>query len=63
MHLHQLIQAQQALEDGDNTLDKAILSKLSNEGYAVEGAVPLFSDIDELYSLLASANAAADSED
>ena len=59
----QLIKAQQALEDGDNTLDKAILSKLSNKGYAVEGAAPLFSDIDELYSLLASANAAADSED
>ena len=58
----QLIQAQQALEDGDNTLDKAILSKLSSEGYAVEGATPLFSDIDELYSLLASATA-ADSED
>lgn len=59
----QLIQAQQALEDGDNTLDKAILSKLSSEGYAVEGAVPLFSDVDELYRLLASATAAADSED
>lgn len=59
----QLIQAQQALEDGDNTLDKAILSKLSNEGYAVEGATPLFSDIDELYRLLASANAADDSEE
>lgn len=58
----QLIKAQQALEDGDNTLDKAILSKLSSEGYAVEGATPLFSDIDELYSLLASATA-ADSED
>ena len=59
----QLIKAQQALEDGDNTLDKAILKKMSSEGYAVEGAAPLFSDIDELYSLLASANAAADSED
>lgn len=59
----QLIQAQQALEDSDNTLDKAILSKLSSEGYAVEGAAPLFSDIDELYRLLASANASADSED
>ncbi|WP_198332426.1 restriction endonuclease subunit S [Psychrobacter aquimaris] len=58
----QLIQAQQALEDGDNTLDKTILSKLSSEGYAVEGATPLFSDIDELYRLLASATA-ADSED
>lgn len=59
----QLIKAQQALEDGDNTLDKAILSKLSSEGYAVEGAAPLFSDIDELYRLLASATPAADSED
>lgn len=58
----QLIQAQQALDDGDNTLDKAILSKLSSEGYAVEGATPLFSDIDELYRLLASATT-ADSED
>lgn len=58
----QLKQAQQALEDGDNTLDKAILSKLSSEGYAVEGATPLFSDVDELYRLLASATT-ADSED
>lgn len=51
----QLIQAQQALEDGDNSLDQAILSKLSNQGYAIEGATPLFSDIDELYRLLESA--------
>lgn len=51
----QLIQAQQALEDGDNSLDQAILSKLSAEGYAIEGATPLFSDMDELYRLLASA--------
>lgn len=58
----QVIQAQQALEDGDSTLDKAILGKLSSEGYAVEGAAPLFSDIDELYRLLASATA-NDSED
>lgn len=54
----QLIQAQQALEDGDNSLDQAILSKLSNEGYAIDGATPLFSDIDELYSLLESATQA-----
>lgn len=51
----QLIQAQQALEDCDNSLDQAILSKLSNEGYAIDGATPLFSDIDELYRLLESA--------
>lgn len=54
----QLIQAQQALDDGDNTLDQAILSKLSSEGYAVEGAEPLFSDIEELYRLLESASQA-----
>lgn len=54
----QLIQAQQALEDGDNSLDQAILSKLSAEGYAIEGATPLFSDVDELYSLLEEATQA-----
>lgn len=51
----QLIQAQQALEDGDNSFDQAILSKLSAEGYAIEGATPLFSDVDELYNLLEEA--------
>lgn len=51
----QLVQAQQTLDDGDNSLDQAILSKLSNQGYAIEGATPLFSDIDELYRLLESA--------
>lgn len=51
----QLIQAQQALEDGDNSLDQAIISKLSAEGYAIEGATPLFSDADELYRLLEDA--------
>lgn len=51
----QLIEAQQATEDGDNSFDQAILSKLSAEGYAIEGATPLFSDVDELYSLLEEA--------
>ncbi|QNI25919.1 restriction endonuclease subunit S [Vibrio alginolyticus] len=50
----QLIQAQQTLDDGDNSSDQAILSKLSSEGYAIDGAKPLFSDIDELYRLLES---------
>lgn len=53
----QLIQAKQALDDGDTGLDQAILSKLSLDGYAVEGAKPLFSDLDELYRLLESAKA------
>lgn len=51
----QLFQAQQALEDGDNSLDQAILSKFSGEGYGIDGATPLFGDIDELYRLLESA--------
>ncbi|MFV5264563.1 hypothetical protein ACMUMS_13520 [Acinetobacter courvalinii] len=51
----QLIQTQQAFEDGDTSLDQAILSKLSSEGYAVEDATPLFSDVEELYRLLESA--------
>ncbi|WP_229624140.1 restriction endonuclease subunit S [Vibrio parahaemolyticus] len=54
----QLIQAQQALDDGDNSLDQAILSKLSGEGYGIANATPLFSDIDELYRLLESATQA-----
>ncbi|MEC8012393.1 MAG: restriction endonuclease subunit S [Pseudomonadota bacterium] len=51
----QLIKAQQALDDGDHSLDQAILSKLSADGFAIEGATPLFSDLDELYRLLESA--------
>ncbi len=54
----QLLQAQQALDDGDTSFDQAILSKLSLDGYAVEGAKPLFSDLDELYRLLESVQAA-----
>ncbi|MHC6804073.1 hypothetical protein ACYTR9_27365, partial [Vibrio antiquarius] len=54
----QLVQAQQTLDDGDNSLDQAILSKISNAGYAIDGATPLFSDIDELYRLLESATQA-----
>lgn len=58
----QLIQAQQTLDDGDNSLDQAILSKLSSEGYAIEDAKPLFSDLDELYRLLESAAQAEEEE-
>ncbi|WP_029627777.1 restriction endonuclease subunit S [Vibrio paracholerae] len=54
----QLVQAQQTLDDGDNSLDQAILGKLSIEGYAIEGSIPLFSDLDELYRLLESATQA-----
>lgn len=53
----QLIQAQQALDHGDNSLDRTVLSKLSLDGYGVKGAKPLFSDLDELYRLLERAKA------
>lgn len=58
----QLIQAQRALEDGDTGLDQAILSKLSSEGFAIEGAKSLFRDLDELYRLLENAARAEDEE-
>lgn len=51
----ELIKAQNALEQGDNTLDRAILSKMTEEGYAVAGSKPLFADLDEFYELLEQA--------
>lgn len=48
----ELIAAQQALESDDNTKDRAILSKLSDKGYAVKEGKPLFSELDALYELL-----------
>ena len=51
----QLIQAQNALEQGDTGLDRAILSQMTEDGYAVAGSKPLFSDIDEFYDLLVQA--------
>jgi type I restriction enzyme S subunit len=52
----QIIKAQQALDESDNTLDQAILSNISSEGYAIKGAKLLFNDLDELYHLLQIAN-------
>lgn len=51
----QLIQAQNALEQGDNTLYRAILSKMTEDGYAVAGSKQLFADLDEFYELLEQA--------
>jgi type I restriction enzyme, S subunit len=48
----QLIFAQQALDSGDNSQDREILSCLTTEGFDAEG-VPLFPDLDLLYDLLA----------
>ena len=52
-----LIQAQNALEQGDISLDRAILSQMTEDGYAVAGSKPLFSDLDEFYDLLEQAKA------
>lgn len=48
----ELIAAQQALENNDDSKDKTILSKLTDKGYAVKEGKPLFSDLDALYELL-----------
>jgi type I restriction enzyme S subunit len=53
----ELIQAQNALEQGDASLDRAILSQMTEDGYAVAGSKPLFSDLDEFYDLLEQAKA------
>lgn len=53
----ELIKAQNALEQGDKSLDRAILSQMTEDGYAVAGSKPLFSDLDEFYDLLEQAKA------
>jgi len=58
----ELITAQQSLEEGDNSKDRAILSKLTDKGYLAEGGKPLFPDLDKLYELLEEAQQAKDAE-
>lgn len=60
---NQLIEAQQALEDGDNSKDRAILSKITDQGYLSEGGKPLFTDLDKLYELLDEAKVAEDADE
>jgi|GEM_PF-2708630 type I restriction enzyme, S subunit len=47
----QLNLAQQALDCGDNSQDRDILSRLTTKGFDVDGD-PLFPDLDQLYDLL-----------
>lgn len=54
----ELIDAQQALESGNNDLDRALLARFSAKGIDVDGASPLFDDLDQLYSLLEQAELA-----
>ena len=46
-----LVDAQKALESGDNSLDRALLSQLTNTGFN-DGGKPLFDDLDQFYDLL-----------
>lgn len=50
----QLMAAEQALQAGNDALDRKILSRLKADGIDGEGPA-LFSDLDELYRLLALA--------
>ncbi|EPA0984575.1 restriction endonuclease subunit S [Vibrio parahaemolyticus] len=58
----QLVSAQQALEAGDDSLDRALLERMAAEGIDGEGS-PLFDDIDQLYDLLDQAKQALDADD
>ncbi len=55
----QLIEAQQALEAGDDSLDRAILTRLKTDGLEGTGE-PLFPDLDQLYDLLERAQREAE---
>lgn len=59
----EIIAAQQALDNDDNTKDKAILGKLTDKGYVAKDGKPLFSDLDALYELLDDAELAQKEKD
>ena len=48
----ELVDAQQALERGDQALDRAILSRLTEDGIDVAGQPQLFADLDALYTAI-----------
>ncbi|MEZ7207745.1 hypothetical protein [Pseudoalteromonas sp. DY56-GL79] len=58
----EIVSAQQALEAGDDSLDRALLERMTAEGVDGEGD-PLFDDIEQLYDLLEQAEQALDAED
>jgi len=53
----ELVATQQALDTGDDSLDRALLERITAEGIDGGGA-PLFDDIDQLYDLLVQADEA-----
>lgn len=58
----QIIDAQNALEAGDNSLDIDILSKITEKGIDMEGK-SLFDDIDKLYELIQESQEAIEQKD
>lgn len=58
----ELVSAQQALEAGDESLDRALLERMTAEGIDADSE-PLFDDIDQLYDLLEQAKQALDADD
>jgi len=48
----ELVAAQDALDCGDHSADRALLSRLTRKGLDVPGEPPLFPDLDALYALL-----------
>jgi type I restriction enzyme S subunit len=59
---NQLIEAQQALNEGDDSKDRAILSKFTEQDYLAEDSKPVFTDLDKLYELLDQAQNASDDD-
>ena len=49
----ELVTAQETLELGDDTADRAVLRRLTRHGLDVPGQPPLFPDLDALYALVA----------
>ncbi|MCM1984760.1 hypothetical protein [Lyngbya confervoides] len=52
--------AQEGLEQGDSTLDRAILARLTRKGIDYSNEPPLFPDLDALYTALANLDANQD---
>jgi type I restriction enzyme S subunit len=55
-----LIEGQQALYEGDNSKDRAILNKITDKGYLTKDGKTLFDDLDKFYELLDEAKIVID---
>lgn len=58
----ELISAQQALDDGDDSLDRILLDRMTIDGIDADSD-PLFDDIDQLYQLLDQAKQALEDQE